>query len=170
MSFGHACTPLARPKVQEPPVKHSETPAAVDHDQWSCNGKNQWRIAMFKFIDGLPHDVLAIEAVGKVSHEDYKSTLIPRAEAMMGKGPIKMLYVIGKEFTGFEVGALWDDSAFGLRHWHDFSHIAVVTDHAWLRVMVGMLKPLFHGEVRLFSLAEMPTARRWITDSKRVGP
>ena len=55
---------------------------------------------MFKFIDGLPKDVLAIEATGKVTHEDYKSTLIPRAEAMMGKGPIKMLYVIGKEFTG----------------------------------------------------------------------
>lgn len=124
---------------------------------------------MFKFIDGLPQDVLAIEAAGKVTHEDYKLTLIPRAEAMMGKGPIKMLYVIGKEFTGFEVGALWDDSAFGLRHWHDFSHIAVVTDYAWLRVMVGMLKPFFHGDVSLFSLTELPAAKRWITDSRRVG-
>jgi hypothetical protein len=32
---------------------------------------------MLKFIDGLPKDVLAIEATGKVTHEDYKSTLIP---------------------------------------------------------------------------------------------
>jgi len=123
---------------------------------------------MLKLIDGLPKDVLAIEATGKVTHEDYKSALIPRAEAMMGNGPIKMLYVIGKEFTGFEVGALLDDGAFGLRHWHDFSHIAVVTDHAWLRIMVGMFKPFFHGEVRLFSLDELATARSWITDSKRV--
>ena len=124
---------------------------------------------MFKFIGGLPEDVLAIEATGKVTREDYKNTLIPRAEAMMGKGPIKMLYVIGKEFTGFEVGALWDDSAFGLRHWHDFSHIAVVTDHDWLRIMVDVFKPFFHGDVRLFSLDELPTARSWITDSKRIG-
>ncbi len=124
---------------------------------------------MFKFIDGLPQDVLAMEATGKVTHEVYKSALIPGAEAMMGNGPIKMLYVIGKEFTGFEVGALWDDSAFGLRHWHDFSHIAVVTDQAWLRVMVGMFKPFFHGDVRLFPLAELPTARSWISESKRVG-
>ena len=64
---------------------------------------------MFKFIEGLPQDVMAIEATGKVTHEDYKSILIPKAEAMMSKGPIKMLYVIGKEFTGFEAGALWDD-------------------------------------------------------------
>lgn len=123
---------------------------------------------MFKFIEGMPKDVLAIEAVGKVTHEDYKSTLVPRAEAMLGKGPIKMLYVIGNEFTGFEVGALWDDSMFGLKHWHDFSHLAVVTDHAWLRVMVGAFKPFFHGDVRVFPVAEFPTAKRWITDVKQT--
>lgn len=123
---------------------------------------------MFKFIDGLPQDVLAIEAAGKVTHEDYRRTLIPRAETMMGKGPIRMLYVLGNEFIGFEVGAIWDDGAFGVRHWHDFSHIAVVTDHAWLRVMIAMLKPFFHGDVRLFALAELPTARSWIANSKRV--
>ncbi len=43
---------------------------------------------MFKFIDGLLRDVIAIEATGKVTHEDYCNTLIPRAEAMMAKGPI----------------------------------------------------------------------------------
>lgn len=121
---------------------------------------------MFQFIEGLPKDVLAIKAVGKVTHKDYKNTLVPRAEAMLGKGPIKMLYVIGNEFTGFEAGALWDDSVFVLEHWHDFSHIAVVTDHAWLRIMVSTFKPFFHGDVRVFQVAEFPTAKRWITDIK----
>jgi hypothetical protein len=73
----------------------------------------------------LPPDVLAVEATGKVTHLDYRDTLIPKAEAMMAKGPVRMLYVIGKEFTGFELEALWDDSAFGFKHWHDFSRIAV---------------------------------------------
>ena len=41
---------------------------------------------MFKFIEGLPDDVLAVEAIGKVTHEDYRDRLIPRAEAMMGHG------------------------------------------------------------------------------------
>ena len=77
---------------------------------------------MFKIIEGLPQDVLAIEASGKVTHDDYRNTLIPKAEAMIAKGPIKMLYVIGKDFAGFELEALWDDGAFGLKHWHDFSH------------------------------------------------
>ena len=53
---------------------------------------------MFKFIEGLPPDVMAIEASGKVTHEDYRNALIPKAEAMMAKGPVRMLYVIGKGF------------------------------------------------------------------------
>lgn len=117
---------------------------------------------MFRIIEGLPANVMAIEASGKVTHEDYRDTLIPKAEAMMGQGPIKMLYIIGKEFTGFELEALWDDSAFGVKHWNDFSHIAMVSDHPWLNAMVSMFKPFFHGDVRLFKLAELPAAKDWI--------
>ena len=42
---------------------------------------------MFKFIEGLPEDVMAIEATGKITHGDYHNTLIPKAEAMIAKGP-----------------------------------------------------------------------------------
>ena len=118
---------------------------------------------MLKIIEGLPQDVLAIEASGKITHKDYQDTLIPKAEAMIAKGPIRMLYVIGKEFTGFELEALWDDGVFGLKHWHDFSHIAVVTDHALIGSIINMFKPFFHGEGRLFRLAELPLAKEWIT-------
>ena len=61
---------------------------------------------MFKFIEGMPPDVMAIEAIGKITHEDYRNTFIPKAEAMMDKGPIKLLYVIGKDFAGFEAAAV----------------------------------------------------------------
>lgn len=118
---------------------------------------------MFKFIEGLSPDVLAIEAIGEVTDEDYRKTLIPKAEAMMAKGPVKMLYVIGKDFTGFRLEALWDDTVFGVKHWHDFNRVAVVADHNWLRAMVSMFRPFFHGDVRLFGLSDLPAAKEWIT-------
>lgn len=122
---------------------------------------------MFKFIEGLPPNVMAIEATGEVTGEDYRNTLIPKAEAMISKSrPIKMLYIIGKDFTGYRLEALWDDGVFGIKHWYDFSHIAVVADHAWLRTMVSMFRPFFHGQVRLFRLADFPAAKDWITDVK----
>ena len=123
---------------------------------------------MFRFIDGMPTTILAIEATGKVTHDDYHNTLIPRVEEMLDKGPIRMLYVIGKEFTGFELEALWDDGNLGLKHWHDFSQVAVVADQAWLRAAVSMFMPFFHGEVRMFGLSQLPAAKDWITDGQRA--
>ena len=84
----------------------------------------------------------------------------------MEHGPIKLLYVIGKEFVGFELEALWDDGVFGIKHWHDFSRIAVVTDHAWLRSALSMFKPFFRGEVRLFTLSDLPAAKAWIAAAR----
>lgn len=121
---------------------------------------------MLKFIEGMPPDVLAIEAVGKVTHEDYRTFLIPKAEAMMARGPIKMIYVIGKEFTGYELEALWDDGAFGIRHWREFKRVAVVTDQAWMRAAVSMFAPFIPAEVRLFNLSEFPAAKDWITEAQ----
>jgi hypothetical protein len=57
---------------------------------------------MFELIEGIPPDVLAIEAVGNVTHADYRTILIPKAKAMMAKGLIKMIFVIGKEFSGYD--------------------------------------------------------------------
>ncbi len=117
----------------------------------------------------MPADVLAVEATGKVTHEDYRDRLIPKAEAMMGHGPIRLLYVIGPAFSGFELGALVDDGRFGLQHWHDFSQIAVVSDHAWLNTMIAMFRAFFHGEVRLFSLGELAAAKDWIAGGQKNG-
>lgn len=88
---------------------------------------------------------------------------------MLANGPIKMHYVIGKDCTGFELEALWDDGRFGMKHWRDFSRIAVVTDHAWLRSVTGMFAPFIHGEVRLFDLAGLSAAKEWIVAPRPGG-
>ena len=125
---------------------------------------------MFKLIEDLPPGVLGIEATGKVTHEDYQNILIPRAEAMIAKGPVKLLYVAGKDFEGYELEALWDDSAFGVKHWHDFTRVAVVADQAWLRAAVTMFKPFLPCEVRLFNLGDLAAAKTWITCTEKTSP
>lgn len=124
---------------------------------------------MLHIIEGLPPDVLGVEAVGKVTHEDYRSVLIPKAEALMAKGPIKMIYVVGKQFTGYELEALWDDAAFGMKHWRQFDRIAVVTDHSWMRSSVSLFVPLLPATVRLFGNSELAAAKEWIAAPRQVG-
>jgi hypothetical protein len=113
-------------------------------------------------IEGLPENVLGVEATGKITHKDYQDTLIPQAEARMAKGRIRMLYVLRSGITDFALEALWDDGAFGLKHWHDFSRIAVVTDHRWMRSAISLFTPFFPAEVRIFSIADVETAKQWI--------
>jgi hypothetical protein len=117
--------------------------------------------AMLTLIEGLPTNVLGIEATGKITHQDYRDTLIPQAEARISKGPIRMLYVLRSD--DFALGALWDDNSFGFKHWHDFSHIAVVTDHPWIWSVISLFKPFFPAEVRMFKLSELSTAKDWIS-------
>jgi hypothetical protein len=117
---------------------------------------------MLELIEGLPPDVLGIEASGTVTHADYRDVLIPAADAKMTRGPIRMLFVAGPRFSGYELEALWDDASFGLRHWNRFTRIAVVTDSAWLRAAVSMFSPFIPSEVRLFRYPELQAARDWI--------
>ena len=125
---------------------------------------------MLKLLRDMPPDVLAVEAVGQVTHADYWTILIPTAEAMMATGPIKMIYIIGEKCSGYDVEALWDDGTFGIKHWREFKRIAVVADQAWLRAAVSMFAPFFPAEVRLFSLSELSAAKVWIIDAQHAAP
>jgi hypothetical protein len=117
---------------------------------------------MFTLMGGLPPDVLGVEATGKVTHEDYKSIFMPRAEALMAEGPVKLLYLIGEGFEGFELEALWDDTTFGVKHWYEFSRVAVVADQTWIRAAVTAFKPFFPCDVQLFRPSDLAAAKSWI--------
>jgi hypothetical protein len=119
--------------------------------------------AMFNLIEDLGPGILGIEAVGKVTHADYRDTLIPTAEAMMRNGPIKALCVIRSDLTDFALEAMWDDSKFGLKHRHDISHMALVSDHPWIRAAASLFAPFYPATIKLFKIDELAAAKAWIT-------
>ena len=119
---------------------------------------------MFKKIENLPDDVVGIEVSGKLTHKDYVETLIPMVEsALAQRGRVKILCVFGDDFDGMELAAVWDDTKFGLKHWRDISHIALVTEQNWIRAMTAMFAPLFPGIVRIFGFSDIEHAREWIS-------
>lgn len=118
---------------------------------------------MMTLIDGLPRQVLGVRASGRVTHADYRDVLVPHAEAIIANGPINLLYVIGKDFAGYEIRALRDDGAFGIRYWRDFRRIAVVGDQSWVHATVTLLEPFSPCEVRLYSRIELSEASAWVS-------
>ena len=120
---------------------------------------------MFKEIEGLPDNVLGIELVGKITQNDYKDFLIPKAEKLITeKGQAKVICVIGPEWDGYDLSAMWEDTKFGLIHWSEFSALALVTDHEWIKGMTAMFTPFFPGEVKMFRSDQLEEAKGWISE------
>jgi hypothetical protein len=73
------------------------------------------------------HNILGIQGTGKLTEADYQDVLIPQLEGVLKKYPkARFLYYLDEGFTGWEMGAMWEDAKFGLRHKDDFEKIAVV--------------------------------------------
>jgi hypothetical protein len=118
---------------------------------------------MIELIDGLGEGVVGARAIGRVTSEDYESTLIPAVEAAVDlAGRARMLDMLGSEFEGYEAEAALDDARMGMHHWSDFDRIAVVTDHDMYRTMIKGFGFLMPGEVRVFGVDELDAAKEWV--------
>ncbi len=121
---------------------------------------------MLKVIEGLPANVVGVEAHGKVTAEDYERVLVPAVEAAheaSDSGKVRMLYVLGHDFPDFTAGAAWQDTKLGLGHLRTWERIAVVGDADWLRHAIHGLGWAIPGEVKAFEMKDLDAAREWVT-------
>ncbi len=109
-----------------------------------------------------PDNVLAFRAVGKVEKADYETRLDPAVEAMIAEqGEVRFVYVLGDEFDAYTAGATWEDTKLGIGHVSKWKRIAVVTDHDWVRHVVGMFAWMVPGEVKTFPVDDEKDAIAW---------
>lgn len=118
---------------------------------------------MIEQIADMPAGTLGFRAIGKVTADDYERILVPDAEAVFALNhSLRMLYQLGPEFEGFELGAMWDDAKLGLRHLNGWDRVAVVTDVSWVRTMVAAAGFMAPAQVELFHDNEFNAAMAWI--------
>ncbi|MGZ4409675.1 MAG: STAS/SEC14 domain-containing protein [Gaiellaceae bacterium] len=121
---------------------------------------------MIELIEGLPDGVLGIEAVGKVTSDDYNVVTPAIESALAARTKIRLIHVLGERFTGFTAGGMWADGKFDLAHVSSFERVAVVTDHHSVRTLVKAGSWAVPGEMRLFSNAERDEAVTWASADK----
>lgn len=117
---------------------------------------------MIEIIPDLPDGVLGLIASGTVTAEDYESILIPAVNEATASGRARVLLVFGDGFEGYSADAALDDMKLGANTWGDFEKVAFVTDHSVYRNMVRGFGFLMPGEVRVYSMAELATAKEWL--------
>ena len=110
------------------------------------------------------HDqVLGVQGTGRVTDQDYLEILIPRLEEILKKyGKARFLYYLDEGFTGWEMGAMWEDAKFGMKHKDDFEKIAVVGVPTWVAWGTRLFAHFMEGQVKVFPLEELPAAWDWL--------
>jgi hypothetical protein len=118
---------------------------------------------MLSIMPPSHHNILGVQATGKVTEGDYQDVLIPQLEGVLNKYPkARFLYYLDEGFTGWEMGAMWEDAKFGLRHKDDFEKIAVVGGPKWVAWGTNLFKYFMEGQVKVFPPEQLQEAWNWL--------
>ncbi len=105
--------------------------------------------------------ILEIALTGKLVKEDY-NTFVPAVDrALEQHGKIRML-VLMHDFHGWTASAAWEDTKFGVRHFHDIDRLAMVGETKWQHGMAIFCKPFTTATVRYFEHDQVDAARAWL--------
>jgi hypothetical protein len=120
---------------------------------------------MIKPISDMPDGTIGFRAHGAVTRDDYRDVLEPAMRAAAETGEIRMLYELAPGFE-LKAGAMLEDAKTGLGldigHHSAWKRTAVVTDADWVANAMDMFAWMAPGDVRVFRLSELETAKRWV--------
>lgn len=125
---------------------------------------------MLTSVDILPAGTIGFVAHGRVTDADCRRILEPTIVWARELGPVRLLYEIGTDFSGYESGGLFDDTIFGTRHFADFDRIAFVADDGVWRRAVDAIVGLMPADLRLFETRDEAAARLWLAGSAPMEP
>jgi hypothetical protein len=112
-----------------------------------------------------PANVIAFRAVGHIDEVDYERVLDPAVHDMLERrGELRFVYVLGDAFEGYTAGAAWEDTKIGFGHLHKWKRCAVVTNHDWVRHLIGMFAWMMSGEIKVFDVTQESEAITWAAD------
>src|ERR1041384_4679067 len=111
-------------------------------------------------------NLITVTVSGKLVKEDY-ARFVPQIEALIQRvGKLRILLVM-KDFHGWDLGAVWEDIKFDVRHFSDIEKLAMVGDAKWERWMAGFCKPFTTAEIRYFDESQQDAAREWLENARR---
>ncbi len=119
---------------------------------------------MLKELTGLPADIQALDAVGKVTAGDYARVFAPMVDqARRGGRRMRLLFQFGPEFERITPAALWADARLGVGYLRLLDGCAVVSDIEWIRTPTRRIGACMPCPVRVFDNAERDDAVAWLT-------
>lgn len=117
-------------------------------------------------IEILPQSegkTLGVRLTGKVTDEDYEKVFLPvLGDLIKEHGKVRCVYYMDEGFLGWELGAMWGDAKFGLKHKNDFEKIAVIGGPKWAEWGTKITAHLVSAEIKTFKVDQLDEAWSWI--------
>jgi hypothetical protein len=117
---------------------------------------------MYTPIERLPDGVIGVEARGRVTRADRDAILTSIDTACAAGSKVKLLYVAGSDFAGYEQGTLFEDAVFGTRHFTSFERIAFVGDEGPYARAIDAIEGLMPASLRRFTPGDVDQAKAWL--------
>ncbi len=109
--------------------------------------------------------VLVIKATEKLTVKDYEEVFIPALDDLIRKyEKCRVLMYLAEDFHGWELGAMWDDAKFGMKHSKDFDKIALVGGPKWVAWGTKIAAHFIKGQVEVYEEDKLQEALTWIKE------
>ena len=119
---------------------------------------------MIEILPDMPKGVTGVRVSGRLRGDDLRE-FKPQAEEMLHTDEIRIVEVIAPDYEGFGPGGLFEDLKLGFGtvwpHHSAFKRIAVVSDKTWVAHTLHALAWLIPGELAIFGLDDLDTAKEW---------
>ncbi|MBK0402025.1 STAS/SEC14 domain-containing protein [Adhaeribacter sp. BT258] len=116
---------------------------------------------MIALLPSPKENLIALKISGTLTKADYdriKPTLETRIRQF---GKIKLYAEI--EHLGLPtLPAIWEDLKMDIKHYNDFSHVAIIGEPEWLAAITKLVSPLVPAEIRVFKSEERNDALNWL--------
>ena len=98
--------------------------------------------------------------MSKADYEDF----VPETERLIKQfGKIRVLFEM-QDFHGWDMGGVWEDMKFDLKHFNDIERLAVVGEKAWEQGMTLFCRPFTTATIQYFDRSRIEEALIWIQE------
>jgi len=109
--------------------------------------------------------LLWLRARERLTVQDYREVFLPRLEEVIREhGKVRLLFHLAPDFQGWTAGATWEDVKLDLKHWGDFTKLALVGAPFWADVVLKLFGRFMAGEARTFLQEYLAEAWIWIQE------
>lgn len=120
---------------------------------------------MVEVITGLPANVAAFSAIGKVTADDYTKTINPSVKKIEKEfGKINYLLVLNTPLSNYSFGAWIKDLLLGIRYFPKWNKLAIVSDKKSIKKFTDFFGRFLPSITKGFLLQDLEIAKRWLSE------